>query len=194
MKKLLFIALLGCCSTGFAQHLSLGLKAGANISNFIGGDFSGVTKKVKLGFYGGGYLNFWAGKNFSVQPELLVSTQGAKLAQASTTVNYSLTYIDVPVMLKYKGDGGFYFEAGPQVGFKITETVGNQTVNNFFKNLDLSLGTGLGYHSNAGIGIGARYLVGLTKVGNFDSSFGNPDFKNSVIQVGIFYTIGTPKK
>ncbi|MBL0355734.1 MAG: PorT family protein [Chitinophagaceae bacterium] len=198
MKKLLIIALLAYCSKGFAQHFSIGLKAGTNISNFIGGDFSDVKKKAKIGFYGGGYLNFWAGKNFSIQPEALISTQGVKIEDAGTITNYSLTYINVPIMLKYKSDGGFYFEAGPQAGFKISENAPDSilggTVKDFFKNLDLSLGAGIGYHSNAGFGIGARYLVGLTKVGNFDPSLGDPNFKNSIIQIGLFYTIGTPKK
>lgn len=194
MKKLLVIALLVYSSTGLAQHFSIGLKGGTNISNFTGGDFSEVKKKSKIGFYGGGYLNFWAGKNFSIQPEVLVSTQGVKIEDAGETTNLSLTYIDVPVMLKFRSDGGFYFEGGPQVGFKISEDVGDGTVKDFFKNLDLSLGAGLGYHSRSGFGIGARYLVGLTKLGNLDPSLVDPNFKNSVIQIGIFYTLGTPKK
>jgi len=194
MKKLLLITLLAYGSTGFAQHFSLGLKAGTNISNFTGGDFSDVKKKSKIGFYAGAYFNFWAGKNFSIQPEALVSTQGVKIEDAGATATYSLTYINVPVMFKYKSDGGFYLEAGPQVGFKISENPGDQTIKDFFKNLDLSIGAGLGYHSNAGFGIGARYLAGLSKLGNFDPAISNPDFKNSVIQVGIFYTLGTPKK
>lgn len=97
-------------------------------------------------------------------------------------------------MLKFRSDGGFYFEAGPQVGFKISENPGDETIKDFFKNLDLSVGAGLGYHSPGGFGVGARYLAGLSKLGNFDPNVTDPSFKNSVIQIGISYTPGTPSK
>lgn len=97
-------------------------------------------------------------------------------------------------MLKYKSNGGFYVEAGPQVGFKLGENIPDQTVGKFAKNLDPSIGAGLGYQSAMGFGIGARYLAGLSKVGDFDASTGvDPNFKNSVIQIGISFTLGGPK-
>jgi len=190
MKAVLFILLLAVGVSARAQHFSAGLKAGANISNFTGGDFSDVKKKALVGFYGGGFLNFWIGQNFSIQPEALVSTQGAKIEDDG---NYKLTYINVPVMFKYKSTSGFYVEAGPQVGFKISESIPDQTIKDFAKNLDLSIGAGLGFQSASGFGVGARYLAGLSKVGDFDASIGNPDFKNSVIQIGVSFTVGGPK-
>ena len=49
----------------------------------------------------------------------------------------------------------------------------------------------LGFQTKGGLGIGARYLVGLSKVGDFDPPKNiDPDFKNSVIQVGAFITLG----
>ena len=197
MKKLIFISLFAITVgiSAKAQQFSVGLKAGANISNFTGGDFSDVKKKSLVGFYGGAYMNFWLGSNFSIQPEALISTQGAKFEADGTTENYKLTYVTVPVMAKYKSDGGFYVEAGPQVGFKISESIPGETVENFAKNLDLAIGAGLGFQSASGFGIGARYLAGLSKVGDFDpSEDANPDFKNSVIQIGVSFSLGTPKK
>src|SRR5690606_24268709 len=129
-----------------------------------------------IGFHAGGYLNFALG-GFSVQPELLVSTAGAKFENAGESENYKLTYITVPVMARFKSAGGFYVEAGPQVGFKISEDVGNETINDFAKGLDLSLGAGLGFQAGS-LGIGARYLAGLSKVGDFDAGDIDPDFKN----------------
>lgn len=193
MKKVLFISLLAIGISAKAQHFSVGLKAGANISNFTGGDFTDVKKKALVGFYGGAFLNFWVGKNFSLQPEALISTQGVKIEDGSASENFKLTYLSVPIMLKYRSDGGFYVEAGPQVGFKLGESVPGETVGNFAKNLDLSIGAGLGFQSAGGFGVGARYMAGLSKVGDFDASEG-PNFKNSVIQIGISYTLGTPKK
>lgn len=194
MKKLLFVSFIAIGLSANAQKFSVGLKAGANISNFTGGDFSDVNKKALIGFYGGAYLNFWLGNNFTIQPEALISTQGAKVEDAGNTESYKLTYINVPVMFKYKTTGGFYVEAGPQVGFKISESVPDQSIDNFAKNLDLSIAGGLGFQTGGGFGVGARYIAGVSKVGDFDASVANPDFKNGVIQVGISYTLGQPKK
>jgi len=59
----------------------------------------------------------------------------------------------------------------------------------FAKSTDLSIAGGLGYHSPIGLGIGARYTAGLSKLGDFDAATTKPDWKNGVIQVSIFYTI-----
>lgn len=193
MKKVFFVSLLVVSISANAQHFSIGLKAGANISNFTGTPSVEITHKALVGFYGGAYLNFWLGKNFTFQPEALVSTQGAKFTEGSTSEKFKLTYVNVPIMFKYKTDGGFYVEAGPQFGFKLSESVPDQTAEDFAKNLDLSVGAGLGFQSAMGFGIGARYLAGISKVGDYDASDG-PNFKNSVIQIGISYTLGGPKK
>ncbi|MEN9570931.1 MAG: hypothetical protein RL172_2162 [Bacteroidota bacterium] len=193
MKKLFFLALITVSVTAKAQVLSIGLKAGANISNFTGTPVENVSKKALVGFYGGAFFNIWIAKTFSIQPEALISTQGAKIENAGQSENLKLTYLSVPVMLKFRSMGGFYFEAGPQFGFKISDNNDDEDFD--YKGLDLAAGVGLGYHGKGGFGIGARYLAGLSKVGDFDPGEGiNPDFKNSVIQVGVFFTLGTPKK
>jgi hypothetical protein len=192
MKKLFLMLSLAASTTGFAQQFSFGVKGGTNISNFTGVENLGdVTKQSLIGFYVGAYMNFWFGNNLTLQPEALLSTSGAKFKDADGTQKYKLTYLTIPLFLKYKANGGFYVEAGPQVGFKLSESIPDQTFDKFAKSLDLSIGAGLGYQSAGGFGIGARYLVGLSKVGDFDASSGiDPNFKNSTIQVGISYTIG----
>lgn len=191
MKKVIFALLFsGVTIAGMAQ-VSLGLKAGANITNFTGGDFDAVKKKSIVGFHGGGYLNFAFGA-LSLQPEVLVSTQGARIDSVSGSYDWKVTYLTVPVMLKYRSTGGFYLEAGPQFGFKLNEDVKNETIDAFAKNLDLSAGAGIGFQTKGGFGIGGRYLVGLSKVGDFDASGSggiDPDFKNSVIQLSIFFKL-----
>jgi len=175
----------GLSIAGMTQ-VSVGLKAGANITNFTGGDFDAVEKKALIGFHAGGFLNLPLGA-LSLQPELLISTQGARIDSVSGSYDWKVTYLTVPVMLKYRSAGGFYLEAGPQFGFKLSENVKNETIDVFAKNLDLSAGAGLGFQTKGGFGIGGRYLVGLSKVGDFDASSGiDPDFKNGVIQASIY--------
>jgi len=190
MKKTIVALSLLITTASFAQNFSAGIKAGANFSNFTGGDFDAVKKKAIVGFHGGGFLNFSFGA-LSLQPEVLVSTQGARIDSANRSYDWKVTYATVPVLLKFRSAGGFYLEAGPQVGFKLSENVSDETIEDFAKGLDLSAAAGLGFQTKGGLGIGARYLVGLSKVGDFDPPKNiDPDFKNSVIQVGAFITLG----
>lgn len=191
MKKVIFALMFSGLSVAVMAQVTVGLKAGANITNFTGGDFDAVKKKAIVGFHGGGYLNVKLGA-ISLQPELLVSTQGARIDSVSGNYDWKVTYLTVPVMVRYRSASGFYLEAGPQVAFKLSEDVKNETIDAFAKDLDLSAGAGLGFQTKGGFGIGGRYLVGLSKVGDFEPSVSggiDPDFKNSVIQLGIFFKI-----
>ena len=194
MKRLFVAALLLVGYAGSAQTFQLGLKAGVNVSNFNGGNFDNIDKKALVGFHAGGFVNFMFGDHFGIQPEVLFSTQGAKVKVATEEENLKLSYINIPVMLKYRFTGGFYLEAGPQIGFKVSEDFGDQSTEDFAKSTDFSVAGGLGWHSSSGFGIGARYTAGVSKVGDLDNSDLNPDFKNGVIQVGIFYTLFNNKK
>ncbi|MCF2487666.1 porin family protein [Dyadobacter sp. CY347] len=187
MKKLLLAAvLLISVQSAFAQKFSIGPKAGLNISNYTGGD---IESDALVGYHLGGVLNYGFGKVFSLQPEVLFSTQGAKVNNAGNKSDFKISYVTVPVMFKFKTSGGFYVEFGPQAGFRTSSNVPDQTIDNFAKNLDLAAAGGIGYHSPIGLGVGVRYIAGLSKVGNFSGQDINPDFKNSVIQASIFWTI-----
>lgn len=186
MKKLLFaIALLISTST-FAQ-LQIGIKGGVNASNFSGKNLEGYKKEGLVGFHVGGYLDIPVSGIFSVKPEVLWSTQGAKLEDATGgKTDYKLNYVNVPVLAKFDL-GGAYVEFGPQFGFKASENIGNTTINDFAKGLDLSGAVGLGFNSGRGFGIAARYFAGLSKVSDYEFGNTKPDYKNSVFQLSLTY-------
>jgi len=186
MKRLIIIPFIFITSFLFGQ-ISLGLKAGVNISNFSGGDFGTLDKSALVGFHGGGLVHIKFGQ-LVLQPELVFSTQGAKLESSGVESDYKINYVNIPVMLQYEMTGGFYLEAGLQAGLKLDEDIPDASIEDFAKGSDLAIGLGLGYHSKGGFGIGGRYNVGVSKVGDFDTSNIDPDFQNSVIQIGIFYT------
>ena len=192
MKKVsLAILFIAFSSAAFSQSFSFGPKVGVNVSNYTGND---IESDALVGFHLGGILNFGIGKVFSIQPEVLFSTQGAKVKNVNEDYKIKTSYVTVPVMLKFRANGGFYVEVGPQVSFKTSEDIPDQTIDNFAKNLDLAVGAGIGYQAGFGLGIGARYIAGISKVGDFDSSnISTPDFKNSVIQVSLFYAIPARK-
>ena len=187
MKKLsIIVAFLLISTFSFAQSFSIGPKAGLNISNYTGGN---IETDALVGYHIGGIINYGFGDHFSIQPEVLFSTQGAKVNNNGVKNDFKISYVTVPVMLKLKTTGGFYVEAGPQVAFRTSSDIPDQTINNFAKGLDLSAGAGLGFQSSIGLGVGVRYMAGLSKVGDFSSNNINPDFKNSVIQASIFWAI-----
>ena len=187
MKKLL-VAFVLFVSVHFAeaQTFSIGPKAGLNISNYTGGN---IESDALVGYHLGGIVNYGFGKVFSIQPEVLFSTQGAKVQNNGTKSDFKISYVTIPVMLKFKSNGGFYVEFGPQVGFRSSSDIPDQTINNFAKNLDLAAGAGIGYQSPIGLGVGVRYIAGLSKVGDFSGQNIDPDFKNSVIQASLFWAI-----
>lgn len=190
MKKIipLFFAALLFSVVSNAQNFQIGLKAGANFSNFSGASSANDIKENSMvGFHAGGLLNLKFGSFFSLQPELLISSAGAKLEQAGQKENFRATYATLPVMAKLNF-GAVYIEGGPQFGLKVSDKVSG--INTDVKSLDVALAAGLGVHTRSGFGVGARYIAGLSKVGDID--FGgavNPDYKHSVIQVSLFYTI-----
>ncbi|MDJ1484750.1 porin family protein [Cytophagaceae bacterium YF14B1] len=187
MKKTVLTAILLLVGViSFAQTFSFGPKAGLNISNYTGGN---IKSQALVGYHLGGILSFGFGKNFALQPEVLFSTQGAQIDNDGQKTDFKINYVTVPVMLKFRTNGGFIITAGPQVGFLTSQDVPDQTIRNFAKNLDLSAGVGIGYQSNIGLGVEGRYIAGLSKVGNFSGQTIDPDFKNSVIQFSLFWAI-----
>lgn len=190
MKKIMAIILFFASTTAFAQNFEFGVKGGVNVSNFTGTNWGDVKEKSLIGFHAGAFVSFFLGNNFAIQPEVLFSSQGAKYESATSKGNLKINYINVPILAKYRFANGFYLEAGPQIGFRESDLKNEGTVENHIKNTDLSLAGGLGFHSKMGLGIGARYTAGLSKVGDYDASNPlNPDYKNGVFQLSLFYTL-----
>jgi hypothetical protein len=193
MKKILFASLFFVSSASFAQTFQLGIKGGVNVSNFTGGDFATAKKSSLIGYHGGAFVNLKFGQVISLQPEVLFSTQGATIQdqETGTKQDFKLNYVSIPVMLKLQSHGGFYVETGPVVSINVSGgEFMNQSVKDVTNGADFAWAAGLGYHTRFGLGIGARYNVGLSKVSNAsNASWESADFKNSVLQVGLFYTL-----
>jgi hypothetical protein len=196
MKNLILAILMLASTTAFSQGFQFGLKAGANFSNFVGSDdIDDLEKNTYVGFHGGAFVAFLLGDHLALQPELLFSTQGTKFKYAGNETKYTVSYINVPIMVKYRFTGGFFLEAGPQFGFKVNEDTDDMQIDDFAESVDVSAAAGLGYHSSVGLGIGARYSVGISKAGDFTwQGASNPNYRNSNIQVYLFYTFFNNKK
>jgi hypothetical protein len=142
MKKItLSLSLLvGLSTVAHAQSsIRIGLKGGANLASYTGPDKTDT--KSKYGFSAGATFNFPLSDMISIQPELLYSQKGIKLdysgynnndgvifnplSNISGTFGQTLSYIDVPLLVRVNTGGsdgsGLFFEAGPQGSFLIAQ-------------------------------------------------------------------------
>lgn len=188
MKKVLFIAAIAVFGYTAQAQTTYGPKAGVNISSLSGDDADGL--KSLVGFHAGGFVNFAVANSVQVQPELLFSTGGAKKGD----VKWNLSYITIPVLVKYATKSGFFGEVGPQIGLlmgaKAKASGESVDVKEYFKSTDFGAAIGVGYKHSSGIGGNVRYTLGLSNIGDAEGS----DLKTGVFSIGLFYTLGGAKK
>src|SRR4051812_15287368 len=144
------------------SNVSLGLKAGASLTNLTGPD--AVANDYRFGFHGGVFANIGLTSLFAFQPELLYSQKGGNYKNV-TDASLRLHYIDVPLAF-HVNTGGLFFEAGPQVGFLVAAKSQSGSVSTDVKNglntVDFGYLFGLGYQLKHGLGVGLRYNGGFT--------------------------------
>lgn len=186
MKKVigLMVLSIGICAISQAQSTTFGLKAGLNVANVSNPD--GADYNSKVGFHAGGLAHIHLNRHWAIQPEVVYSTQGGKIENQSGETELKLNYINVPVLAQYMFNEGFRVETGPQIGFLTTAKTENGSVEvnrkDNFSGVDLSWAFGAGYLFPGGIGIDARYNLGLNNIAE-----GGSKAFNRVFQVGLFY-------
>src|SRR5690554_6539139 len=139
MKKLIVVAIaLFMGTTAFSQGIDLGIKAGANFSNFA--DATGFSNKT--GFQAGIFGGVKFSGNVGIQADILYSQQGAEFRGK----DFELNYVNVPVVVKYYVFRGLNIQAGPQFGFVVDDNI-SKVFDNIVKaeKSDVSGVVGLGY-------------------------------------------------
>jgi len=195
MKKLVLLSAMSALTLLAGAQVQFGAKAGLNLANVhVSPSEPGTSFKMSPNVNVGvlAYLPL-AGK-LGLQPEVIYSGQGAKVTSGSEDGTYRLGYINVPVLVKYKDASGFFFEAGPQIGFLLNAKAKSQGVSvdakDAFKSADFAASFGLGYQFPFNVGIDARYNLGLNNIAK-DSE--GSTAKNNVAQLSIFYMFGHSK-
>ena len=172
MKKLLLMAILlvaGSTSMN-AQGIDFGVKAGANFSNLDG---DGMDGDNLTSFHAGALLEINVFENFSVQPEVMYSSQGTKLEDE----DIKLDYISVPVLAKfYLISDKLSIEAGPQFSFLVNDNLEDTFET---KSFDFAAIGGLGLNLTNNLFVQARYVVGLTDTTK------EAEVTNKVIQLSV---------
>lgn len=171
-----------------AQETRFGVKGGLNITSFSGGNY--YDAKSLVGFQVGGFAEIKVIDRLAIQPELLFSTQGARLEFGNTDFDTKLNYINVPVLAKFYVTKQFTVEAGPQLGFLVSAKSEGEDVKDGFKSVDTGFNFGVGYNFTDNFSVGARYTVGLANIADrdadtWDEYYDSP--KNSVFAITLAY-------
>ena len=191
MKKLLFAALALFIVNGAVAQIKVGVKAGGNLSNVT----NLSNTKVKFGFHGGAFAEFVITDKFSIQPELLYSSQGYDIEDSKWS--YTFGYINVPVLLKVNITQNFSAEFGPQIGILLSadRKTDNSSLSRkeYCNSIDAAAVASVSYTFAEKFVVNARYNVGITEVFNDKARGvifnGSKDVKpkNSVIQLSFGY-------
>lgn len=182
MKKIFatFVLLLSIVAVN--AQINYGAKGGLAVTTLAGEGYN-----PKIGFHLGGFAQFSLKNSFSIQPEVYYAAQGANWEEDGQT---ALGYLNIPLLARYTTSSGFYAESGPQIGFMLsahdTYKGESEDVKQYLNTTDFCWAFGAGYQLNSQLGINARYNLGLSKFWKNE--------KNSVLLVGVHYTLGSIKK
>lgn len=130
MKKtiLITVLLLAVSVNMQAQLLRLGVKAGLNYANQTGSEIiinnSNYDSTSAITSYHAGLIaEIKLIDSFSIQPELLYSTQGATYKNAVEEFKNELGYLSIPVLAKINFNKVISLELGPQASFLLSEKI-----------------------------------------------------------------------
>ena len=165
---------LGLTSQAAAQ-VEVGIKAGLTFATISESTLS-PNFDSKTGFAAGVHFGFPLGTNFMLQPEALITQQGAGFTIPGAEGELELTYLQAPLNLRLNfGSGGVqpFILAGPYAAFKLSckaEDLFDDDCDNDISGTDWGFDFGGGLRFSK-LFIEARYNLGLADVSEleFDS-------------------------
>ncbi|MFD1096193.1 porin family protein [Salegentibacter chungangensis] len=197
MKKtflVLAVAIFGFSMSASAQeYWNFGIKGGVNFSNMTSDGFE--DNNSRTGFNVGLLAEIPVSDRFSVQPEVLYSTQGTEATRvfAGERYNgeYQVDYVQVPLIAKIYLIDGLALEAGPSFNFAVNEEydfenggLDLETEPEMASTFEFGGALGASYKFNNGFFLSGRYTQGFTDA--FDSDNWDDDaVKNNGIQLGV---------
>lgn len=188
MRKLIVaVIIMFIGTTAFSQgiDIDLGIKAGGNFSNVR--NISSVNPKYRIGLQAGVFAGIKFSERIAIQADILYSEEGALLSKGS----FDLTYVRIPVVLKYYIVPGEHFnlQIGPQFGIlmddNINVVIGD--VEQHFNGSDSEISglVGAGYDLPGGFQIEARLHLGFSSV--IDDPRANPRIKYFSLALGYSF-------
>lgn len=147
----------------------------------------GLTYQPIPGAAGGVYFPLWCGYRFELQPELLVSFQGAsQQIPEGDAIQLRTLYVQLPLSAKLFLSNTFNAQFGVLGGRLLNAKVDGEDASDIYRPWDFGFTAGLGVDLSSGVDITARYYMGHTPVisGN-DNGFP----KNRVAQLSFGYRV-----
>lgn len=183
------LALCFLCVGDASAQITLGLKAGLNVSDLSVKDADGDSFDLesKTGFAGGAWFQLGLGDVFALQPEVLYSPKGARQNVGETTLSLDLTYLDVPLLVMARvpaGDSPIWpiLYVGPVFSFELDCKLKGQDASlgcdagaeptSRTKSMDTGVAFGAGFEFFFGsirAQLDGRYTVGLRNINDTDS-------------------------
>ena len=175
-------------------NLGIGVKGGINIANqTTTGEGENVYIENLMRFHGGAYLNYFFLDNLAIQPELIVTGKGSKWDDPYNKTRDLLTYIDLPLLIRYQPVKLLNIHAGPEFGYLIIASQdpaqGDEKIDikDWYNDLDIGIVFGAEANLPYRINITVRYILGLSTVTN-DVEYIDP-WKNNFLQVSLGFRI-----
>ncbi|KAA6312159.1 hypothetical protein EZS27_036858 [termite gut metagenome] len=180
-----------------AQSISGGIKADANLSNFLLSDMNNVESNMKFGASLGGFMKIDFSETFALQPELLFHYKSSEMKLGGGATDYEYWSAEIPIYAMGQftaGNGRFYVGIGPYVGLGFSAKYKTGDIDLYEKNdndesamnrWDFGGGAIVGYEFGGGIQINASYKIGFLDM--MDAGRDNASMNTNTISLGIGY-------
>ncbi|GAA3593098.1 outer membrane beta-barrel protein [Flavivirga amylovorans] len=188
-KSLLTWTLIAVSAIAFSQiTIKPGVRAGANFSNFTNTDLDSKTD-----LYIGALAEIKFVSFYALQPEINYSRQGGK-AIVSGSDDLEIQYLGIALANKFYPSKaiGLHAIVGPAINIKVSDNFENN-FNDDAEGFDFLFFGGLGFDFPFGLGIEARYNIGIVDIfgSNVNNTNGNNNVDdlilNKVFQIGAIY-------
>ena len=205
MKKILLFTVLAlfALTSVHSQEFRMGAKAGLNVASLGGDSYYGGLGSLgsRTSFHIGGLVEIPLMGKFSLQPELLYSSEGSDWSFGTLGEDTKLDFIRVPVLAKFYIIEGLSAEAGPVFGV-LVNAEGTYYDNNgdivsgdakdYYRSFDAQFGIGASYRLNMGVFFSLRYNKGLLNVNEeyrvLGTTYNSGKNQSNVFQVSAGYS------
>lgn len=192
---------------GTQAQTTIGIRGGVNLSTLVKNEKEDKAS-YKFGETMGVYATIKLVDKLFLQPELLYSSEGYKATRTydDLVVNYRMrsSYLNLPVLAKYKLNNGIVFELGPQVSYlmgghikytynfvdenniAVHDSEKVKIKDNSTRSFEFAGVIGIGYELKGGYSFNARFTQGITNFIHYDGV--NLNYKNQFFS----FTVGIP--
>ncbi len=197
MKKtivsVMTLSLIGLGAMQANAQTSFGIKADANLSNFVLKDMPGVKSNMGVGASLGGFAKFDFGEFFAIQPELLFHYQSSETKSGGVARDFEYWGVEIPIYAMAQCQVGnnsrFYAGVGPYVGVGFDARYKEPTYKlykeDYLQPWDFGVGAQVGYEFGNGIQINAGYKIGMINAINDDANLGDAKMLPQRVSLGV---------